>query len=86
MKEIRKSSSCDSQITINETEDDKARIYVRFEKENVWLTQKLMADSFECSADNSSLHLKNAYASKELSEEATTEDFSVVQTESNRKV
>jgi hypothetical protein len=86
MKEIKNSGSSVSQITIYETEDGKARISVRFEKENVWLTQKLMADLFECSSDNISLHLKNAYTSKELSEEATTEDFSVVQAEGNREV
>jgi len=48
-----------NQITIYETEDGKARIEVRFEDENVWLTQKTMAELFECSVDNVSLHLKN---------------------------
>lgn len=39
-----------------------------------------------CSANNVSLHLKNIYQDKELSEEATTEDFSVVQQEGQREV
>jgi len=76
----------DNQITIYETEDGKARIEVRFENENVWLTQKLMAELFECSADNISLHLKNAYAEQELDPKATTEKFSVVQQEGQRQV
>ena len=68
-----------SKITIYETEDGKARIEVRFEHENVWLTQKLMAELFECTIDNVSLHLCNIYESGELSEDATTEKSSVVQ-------
>ena len=54
--------------------------------ETIWLTQKAMAELFDCSADNISLHLKNIYAEKELNETATTEEFSVVQTEGARQV
>jgi hypothetical protein len=54
--------------------------------ENVWLTQKRMAELFGCTADNISLHLKNIYKEKELDEMATTEDFSVVQQEGSRNV
>lgn len=75
-----------NQMTIYETEDGKVCIDVFFNKENVWLTQKLMAELFECSADNISLHLKNIYAERELEETATTEEFSVVQKEGTRKV
>lgn len=75
-----------SKITIYETEDGKARIEVRFGHENVWLTQKLMAELFECTIDNVSLHLSNIYESGELSEDATTEKSSVVQMEGNRRV
>lgn len=54
--------------------------------ETVWLTQKGMAGLFDCSTDNISQHLKNIYADGELSEEATTENFSVVQQEGSRQV
>ena len=54
--------------------------------ETIWLTQKAMAELFDCSSDNISLHLKNIYAEKELNETATTEEFSVVQTEGARQV
>jgi hypothetical protein len=64
-------------ITIFETEDGKTRVEVRFEHENVWLPQKLMAELYECSTDNISLHLKNIFADKELDEESVTEDSSV---------
>lgn len=48
-----------NQITLYETEDGKVRIKVRFENENLRLSQKLMTQFFECSTDNISLHLKN---------------------------
>lgn len=54
--------------------------------ETIWLTQKAMAQLFDCSTDNISLHLKNIYQSGELVEEATAEDFSVVQKEGGRSV
>ena len=54
--------------------------------ETVWLTQKAMAELFDCSSDNISLHIKNIYADGELIENATTEDFSVVKKEGNREV
>ena len=45
-----------------------------------------MAELFDCSSDNISLHLKNIFKEEELLEEATTEIFSVVQKEGNRDV
>ncbi|MBS3978047.1 MAG: virulence RhuM family protein [Syntrophomonadaceae bacterium] len=54
--------------------------------ETIWLTQKAMAELFDCSADNVSLHLKNIYSENELNEQATTEEFSVVQQEGGREV
>jgi hypothetical protein len=76
----------DNQITIYETEDGKARIEVRFENENVWLSQKQMAELFECSTDNISLHLKNIFIEKEVEPTSTTEEISVVQKEGSRNV
>lgn len=61
-------------------------IELRVFKESVWLTQRGMAQLFDCSTDNIGLHLKNIYASGELTESATTEDFSVVQNEGTRKI
>lgn len=54
--------------------------------DTIWLTRKGMAKLFDCSTDNISLHLKNIYAEGELSEAATTEESSVVQTEGSRQV
>lgn len=75
-----------NQITFYETENGEIKIEVRYENENLWLSQKLMAELFECSTDNISFHLKNIFQERELEESATTEDFSVVQKEGTREV
>ena len=67
-------------------DDTNVCVNVIFENETFWLTQKAMAELFGCSSDNISLHLKNIYKDEELSEEATTEIFSVVQNEGNRQI
>jgi hypothetical protein len=52
-------------------------IEVRVQDGTIWLSQKLMAALFDCSADNISLHLKNIFAEGEMDEFSVTEDFSV---------
>ena len=66
--------------------DQSTILEVRIENETIWLTQKQMAELFDCSPDNIGLHLKNIYREKELNEDATTEDFSVIQIEGKRKI
>ena len=56
------------------------------ERDTVWLTRRQMADLFETSTDNISLHLKNIYSDEELNEIATAEDSSVVRQEGSRQV
>ena len=51
-------------------------IEVRVSGESVWLTQKGMAQLFDCSTDNISLHLKNIFKSGELSESSVAEESS----------
>ena len=55
---------------------DKQFVSVVFKDETFWLTQSGMAELFDCSADNISLHLKNIFAESELVREAVTEKFS----------
>lgn len=62
------------------------KVKVAIKDETIWITQRGMAELFDCSADNISLHLKNIYQDGELQEEATAEDFSVVQIEGTRRV
>ena len=75
-----------SQIVIYKAESGQVKIDVRFENETVWLTQKQMAELFDCSVDNVGLHLKNIYLEGELAENLTTEESSVVQIEGGRQI
>ena len=61
-------------------------VQVQVQDESVWLTQRQMAEVFDTTPDNISLHLKNIYADGEMASEATTEDFSVVRQEGQRQV
>lgn len=73
-------------IEIYQGADGQAQVEVRFGQETVWLSQAQMAQVFDTSTDNISLHLKNIFAEQELDEAATTEDFSVVRQEGQRTV
>ncbi len=66
--------------------DGEIKLNINIKNETIWLSQSQMAELFECSVDNIALHLKNIYASGELDKDSTTEDFSVVQNEGNRKI
>jgi hypothetical protein len=67
-------------------EEENYSVQVRLDGETIWLSQTQMAELFASSTDNISLHLKNIYKEGELSEAATTEDFSVVRQEGQRQV
>jgi len=83
---MKKNKIPDNQIAFYQTPDGSINIEVLYAEENIWLTQKKMAELFDCSADNISLHLKNLYQEREIDKESTTEEFSVVQEEGDRKV
>jgi prophage maintenance system killer protein len=59
---------------------------VRLARESLWLSQKQMALLFDKDADTIGLHLRNVFKDGELEEAATTEEYSVVQTEGHRQV
>ena len=65
----------ESQIILYQTEDGKTRVEVRFEHENVWLTQKLIAELFGTTKQNVSLHLQNIFKDNELSLDSVVKDF-----------
>lgn len=75
-----------SEILIYQTEDGRTRIQVRLEDETVWLTQADMAQLFQTTSQNITLHLKNIYQEGELDESATCKDFLQVQSEGGRQV
>ena len=75
-----------NQIQIYTSADGKISLQVSLDNETVWLNQTQMAELFDTSTDNISLHLKNIYTEHELDENSTTEVFSVVRQEGKRQV
>lgn len=75
-----------SQIIIYQTENGETKLDVRLQDETVWLPQKAMAELFQTTTQNITIHLKNIYEEGELEENATCKDFLQVQTEGNRNV
>ena len=76
----------DNQVVFYQSTDGAIHLEVMYSEENIWLNQNVMGELFACSADNISLHLKNIYQNKELDQNTTSEDFSVVQKEGNRQI
>ncbi len=75
-----------SELILYQTEDHRTRIEVRLENETVWLTQNQMAELFQTTQQNISLHLQNIYEEGELQPEATHKEFLSVRQEGNRHV
>lgn len=75
-----------SQIVIYQTENGETKLDVRFQDETVWLTQKMMAELFQTTSQNITIHLKNIFEEGELEESSTCKDFLQVQKEGKREV
>lgn len=74
------------QFVLYNIDKEDVNVKVAIKDDTIWVTQRGMAELFDCSADNISLHIKNIYKDGELQESATAEDFSVVQNEGSRQV
>ncbi len=75
-----------NEIIIYQPEELTTKIEVLLEDETVWLSQTQMADLFQSTKQNISLHINNVYKEGELQKEATVKEYLTVQTEGKRKV
>jgi len=74
------------EILLYQTEDGKTQLQVKVEEETVWLTQTQMAELFQTTKQNVSLHIKNIFHENELRPEATVKESLTVQSEGVRQV
>lgn len=74
-KQAIKNIQSNTQITIYETDDGKARVEVRFEDENVWLTQTQMSELFDRDQSVISKHIKNVFDEGELDEKSNMQNL-----------
>jgi hypothetical protein len=75
-----------SEIMLYQTEDGRTRLEVRFEDETLWLSQALMAELFQTTPQNITLHLKALFAEGEIEKLATCKDYLQVRQEGTRTV
>ncbi len=75
-----------SDLILYTTEDGRSQIKLRADQQTVWLTQLDMAELFDATKQNISLHLKNIFQDGELDPEATVKESLTVQTEGAREV
>ena len=66
--------------------DQQDSIEMRYEDENIWLTQKMMAILYDVDVRTINEHIKKIYSDSELEEEATIRNFRIVQIEGTRHV
>jgi hypothetical protein len=75
-----------SEFLLYQAEDGQVKLDVRLEDETVWLTQQMIAELFQTTVPNISMHIKNIYDEGELSPKATVKDFLTVRQEGARSV
>lgn len=75
-----------NELILYNTDDGQVRIHLRVEGETIWLSQLEIAELFQTSKQNVSLHAKNIFEDGELSPGATIKESLTVQTEGGRQV
>jgi len=75
-----------SEIVLYQTEDHQTRLQVRLQEGSVWLTQAQIADLYQITPQNVTLHLRAIYGDGELLEEATCKHHLQVRPEGGRSV
>lgn len=86
-KELAIRSSAAEYLTfVASTGESDASFEMRYEDENIWLTQKMMAALYDVDVRTVNEHIKKIYADGELTEQATIRKFRIVQTEGVRQV
>ena len=81
-----RSSAAEYLTFVAATGENQDNIEMRYEDENIWLTQKMMAALYDVDVRTVNEHIKKIYADGELTEQATIRKFRIVQTEGTRQV
>ncbi len=81
-----RSSAAEYLTYVASTGDKQDSVEMRYEDENIWLTQKMMSTLYDVDVRTISEHINNIYSDAELEENSTIRNFRIVQTEESRKV
>ena len=83
---IVRSSAAEYLTFVASTGADEKSIEMRYEDENIWLTQKMMASLYDVDVRTINDHIKKIYSDSELEQSATIRKYRIVQTEGSRQV
>ena len=64
--------------------DQQDSVEMRYEDENIWMTQKMMATLYDVDVRTINEHIKKIYSDSELEEDSTIRNFRIVQTEGSQ--
>lgn len=81
-----RSSAAEYLTFVAATGSAETSVEMRYENENIWLTQKMMATLYDVTVSAVNQHLKRIYSDNELTREATIKEYLIVQTEGSRQV
>lgn len=81
-----RSSAAEYLTFVATTGDNSESVEMRYEDENIWLTQKMMSALYNVDVRTVNEHIKKIYADSELTEDATIRNFRIVQQEGSRQV
>ncbi len=74
------------EVLLYNSDEGSARLEIRFDGDTLWMTQAQMAELFQTSPQNITLHLKAVFADGEIDQEATCKDYLQVRSEGERSV
>ncbi|OFL63276.1 cell filamentation protein Fic [Facklamia sp. HMSC062C11] len=83
---VIRSSAAEYLTFVASTGENEESFEMRYEDENIWLTQKMMAELYDVDVRTINEHIKTIYTDQELSENSTIRKFRIVQTEGVRQV
>ena len=72
---MKKNKISDNQIAFYQTPDGSVNVEVLYAEENIWLSQKRIAELFDTTVSNVNIHLKNLFEKKEIDEDSVIKDF-----------
>ena len=81
-----RSSAAEYLTSVASVGEQQDSIEIRYEDENIWLTQKMMATLYDVNFRTINDHIKKIYSDSELEEDSTIRNFQIVQTEGSRQV
>lgn len=85
-EKLLRSSAAEYLTFVAATGDSSESIEMRYEDENIWLTQKMMATLYDVDVRTINDHIQKIYEDGELQEDTTIRNFRIVQTEGTRQV